>query len=912
MTQELAKTYNSADFEDRVYQTWLDSGLFNPDRLDLPESAPNYTIILPPPNITDKLHVGHAAMLAIQDLFIRYKRQQGFRTLWLPGTDHAAIATQTVVEKKILKEEGKTRQTLGRPEFLKRVNLFVKETQATILEQTKKMGSSLDWSRLAFTLDEPRKAAVSEMFIRMYQDGLIYRGERVINWCPRCQSTLADDEVEHEEQAAKLYTFKYDANFPIEISTTRPETKLGDTAVAVNPKDVRYKKYIGQEFVVDFCGTTLKLRIIADRNVEMEFGTGALGVTPAHSFVDWQMAQANDLPLVKVVNEDAKIRAGFGEFSGMTTLAAREAIVAELEKRGLMISTEDMQNNLSVCYRCGTAIEPLPSKQWFVAVDKPLARLQNKSLKTLALEAATQHKIEFLPERFVKKYEDWMSNLKDWCISRQIWFGHEIPVWYKKNEKPASPAGRLKIKNEKLGSSSDDEVEEIYVGKAAPEGEGWIHDTDTLDTWFSSGMWTFSTMSESDLKKFQPTQMMETGYELITLWISRMVMMSYYALGEIPFAKVYLHGMVLDKQGKKMSKSKGNGIDPSDMIKLYGADATRLSLLIGNTPGNDTRFSEDKVAMARNFVNKLWNMARFILDQTAEVKDPASAKATVGEVDENNLTMSDAWILSRWQTVKNTVTTLLDEYEFGAAGELLKDFTINEVADWYLEATKFQKNAGTPAVLKKLLQELLIVWQSFMPFITQVLWQALGETKLLLVEPWPEKVKSSKFKVKSQKHGDDFEVIKEIVVAIRQIRSENKIAPAIKLEAVIYAGDKVELLESQKVLLMSLRTNLKSIEIKKSGAKIDNSIFAAAAGCEIYLLLPSSLEASASQVLIQEKETARLRKEKINLEKIIAQLAAKLDNEEFINNAPEKIVAIEKEKLMKWQEELNKINQRLK
>ena len=468
MAIELDKVYQSDKYEDEIYQSWEQGGFFNPDKQSLSDSAESYTIILPPPNITDKLHLGHAAMLAIEDLFIRFHRMNGYRTLWLPGTDHAAIATQTAVEKKLKKEQGVSRHELGRDAFLTEVNSFVAVTQSTIIGQMKKMGASLDWSRLAFTLDDDRQAAVREMFCQMYEAGLMYRGERVVNWCPRCASTLADDEVEHKEQKAMLYTFYYSKDCPIAISTTRPETKLGDVAIAVNPSDERYKQYVNKDFVVDFCGVELKLKVIADRNVEAEFGTGALGVTPAHSMVDWQMAEAHGLAVIKVINESAQIHQGFGDHSGLSTLEAREKIVSQLTAAGLMIKAEEIDNKLSVCYRCDTAIEPLPSKQWFVAVDKATERLAGKSLKQAAAEVARLGEIKFMPERFTKRYLDWMDNLRDWCVSRQIWFGHRLPVWYK--------------------------GEEVFVGRTAPAGEGWLQDSDTLDTWFSSGMWTFSTL----------------------------------------------------------------------------------------------------------------------------------------------------------------------------------------------------------------------------------------------------------------------------------------------------------------------------------------------------------------------------------------------------------------------------------
>ncbi|NLC30561.1 MAG: class I tRNA ligase family protein, partial [Candidatus Moranbacteria bacterium] len=476
---ELPKIYSPRETEDKIYQIWEKSGFFNPDNLNLPEDAKTYTIVLPPPNITAKLHLGHSAMLAIEDLLIRFHRMRGYRALWVPGTDHAAIATQNVVEKKIYNETGLTRHDLGKEKFLEKVWEFLKETQSTILYQTRKMGSSLDWSREAFTLDEDRKKAVMRMFVDMYKAGIIYRGERIVNWCPRCQSTLADDEVEHFEQTGKLYTFRYWKDFPISISTTRPETKLGDTAVAVNPRDERYRELIGQEFEGLFCGIKLKIKIIADHEVDMQFGTGALGVTPAHSMVDWKMAEKNNLAIVKVIDEEGRINSQFKKYSGMSASEARELIVSDLRENNLLEKEEEIKNNLSVCYRCDSAIEPLPSKQWFVAVDKPVEKLQNKSLKQKSIELAAEKQIKFIPFRFTKRYLDWMENLHDWCISRQIWFGHDIPAYYC-------------------------ECGEIIISETKPETCPKCHsakitqDEDSLDTWFSSGMWTFSTLGWPD------------------------------------------------------------------------------------------------------------------------------------------------------------------------------------------------------------------------------------------------------------------------------------------------------------------------------------------------------------------------------------------------------------------------------
>jgi len=897
MKKDLPKAYTPEAYEDKIYEKWEKSGYFNPDicvkKKVCAKDAKPFTIILPPPNITDKLHLGHGFTLAIEDLLIRYHRMKGDRTLWLPGTDHAAIATQNVVERNILEDEGKTRHDLGKKKFLKKVWDFVKVTQATILKQTRKMGASLDWSRQAFTLDEPRKKAVRKMFVEMYKEGIIYRGERIVNWCPRCHSTLADDEVNYKEQKAKLYTFKYSQDFPFAIATTRPETKLGDTAVAVNPKDKRYKKYIGKIFAINFVSVPLKLKIIADRNVDMKFGTGAVGVTPAHSMIDWQMAEVNKLPIVKVINEDGKIRGSFGNYSLKNVVVAREMIVKELKKQKLLEKEEEMDNNLSVCYRCGTPIEPLPSKQWFVSVDKKLKRLGNKSLKEKAIEVAKTGKIEFIPERFTKKYLDWMENLHDWCISRQIWFGHEIPVWYKKQESNHRQGGTGKTRKQENSS------EEIYVGVEPPKGEGWIQDEDTLDTWFSSGMWTFSTLGwpdnfkngkkSGDLAKYHPTQVLDTGYEILTLWVSRMIMMSLFALEEIPFEKVYLHGMVLDEQGKKMSKSRGNGIDPIDVIKKYGTDAVRLSLLIGNTPGNDTRVFEEKIAGYRNFTNKLWNIARYII---SDFRFPISDF----DINPASLTVADTWIIRGIMNLIYNVNSDLDNFNFSAAGEKLRDFSWGDFADWYLEISKFEKTSEKDKILVKVLQDLSKLWHPFMPFVTEAIWQEMGNSKFLMVEPWPDH-KYYEGLIRKSNTPLNFKLIKDIIASIRNARAENKVEPGRKVNAIIYAGHLKDLVESQVDLIKRLRTGIGELEIKEKGLKIEREIYITVGGVEIYLI----------GAIDRDKEKERIKKEVVNLEKMIATAENKLKNKEFIAKAPKEIVKKEEEKLKSWQEALKKL-----
>jgi len=880
MKSELNKTYNPSENEDKIYKKWEDSGFFNPDNLNLSAEAPSYTIVLPPPNITDKLHMGHAAMLAIEDLLIRYHRLRGFRTLWLPGTDHAAIATQNVVEKRLLKEKGQTRQDLGREKFLEEVWKFLKVTQSEILNQTRKMGASLDWSRLAFTLDETRQKAVKRMFKDMYDEGAIYRGERIVNWCPRCHSTLADDEVDYREEKAKLYWLKYG---PFVLATTRPETKLGDSAVAVHPDDKRYKKLVGQELEIMGVLGKFTVKVVADESVDMSFGSGAVKVTPAHSFTDNEIAARHNLVGKKIIDEDGKMMANCGRYAGLSTASAREAIVRDLDEMGLIDHIDDTYvHNAAVCYRCGTIIEPLPSRQWFIAVDKKLERLGDKSLKERALAAAEENGIEFLPERFHKRYTDWMTKLHDWCISRQIWFRHQIPVWYR--------------------------GEEMYVGEEVPTEDGWVQDPDTLDTWFSSGMWTFSTLGwpdtfvdgkkTGDLAKFHPTQILETGYEILTLWVSRMIMMSIFALNEIPFQRVYLHGMILDKDGKKMSKSKGNGVNPLDVIEKFGADATRLSILMGSTPGGDARFNEEKVETKRNFINKLWNISRFIL-QLAEEKNLINKEAADDVVESIPVIKTDAdrWIMSEMTDLMARTVNHLDKLEFSLAADDLYDFTWNKLADWYLEIAKIEKDKEE--ILLYLLRKLLILWHPFIPYVTEVIWDSFNES-LLIVEKWPEI--SSADKAKQDPAGiksatEKIKLLQELVVAIRNARSVNKIAPNKKLPALIYGHGLTASLLGQEELIKNLRTGLSEVEIKESGEAPAQAVVIPVAEIELYL----------SGAIDNNQEQVRLEKEKVNLEKLIANQTAKLANKDFVDRAPAVIVTAEKEKLSIYTTELAKI-----
>ncbi len=863
---EIPKTYEPQKYEDKIYALWEKSGKFNPDNLKLPKNAKSYTIILPPPNITDKLHLGHASIIAIEDLLIRFHRMKGYRALYLPGTDHASIATQNVVEKKLLKEKGLTRHDLGREKFLEEVWKFLRVTQATILKQARKMGGSFDWSREAFTLDEQRKKAVTKMFLDMYAEGLVYRGKRIVNWCPRCKSTLADDEVEYKEETGKLYWIKYG---PFVLATSRPETKLGDTAVAIYPGDKRYAKMVGKKFLIPGVLGEFEITVVADKEVDPKFGSGAIKVTPAHDFTDYAISQRHNIAMKQIINEDGKMMANCGKYAGLTTTEARKAIVADMEKMGLIDHIEEgYKHNLATCYRCGTTIEPIPSEQWFLAVDKKLKRFGGKSLKEKALEVAKNGKIKFHPFRFTKRYTDWMSNLHDWCISRQIWFGHEFPVWYK----------------------GEGDKKEIFVGEKAPKGKGWVKDPDTFDTWFSSGMWSFSTLGwpacakasagkpgkivkTGDLAKFHPTQVLETGYEILTLWVSRMIMMSLFAINEIPFENVYLHGMVLDQFGKKMSKSKGNGINPVDMIEKFGTDAARLSLLIGSTPGNDMRLSEEKIASYRNFVTKLWNIYRYCVHADNRF-------ALVEKVAKKDLkSLSDRWIVSRLNKTIEEITKNFDEYKFSLAGEALEKFIWNDFADWYLEINKIEKKSK---VLGYVLDKILKLSHPFAPFVTEKIWQDMCEGRcILMVEKWPVADK----KLIDKKSQVDFASLQQVVTKIRNIRTVYHIDPGKTIQVFAKKAENREVLEKLariKIELVS-KIDAKGIVVAEKNTKLTLAL---------------------TDLVDMEKEKARLEKEITNLESLIVKTETLLKNKNFVKSAPKEIIMINKSKLKEYSEKL--------
>ncbi|MBP9760414.1 MAG: valine--tRNA ligase [Candidatus Pacebacteria bacterium] len=732
MHEKFLSPYDPQACEDRIYAMWEDSGYFNPDvcvkRGVTQVDATPFTVTLPPPNVTGMLHIGHTYEDSLQDALVRVARMQGKRTLWLPGTDSAAIATQSRVEKNLQKEEKKTRHDLGREELVKRVNAFALEHEHVITGQIRKVGSSLDWSRYAYTLDDKRYHAVMTAFKHMYDAGLIYRGHRIVNWDPKGQTTISDDEIVYEERVASLYTFRYGSNFPIVISTTRPETKVGDTAVAVHPDDERYKKYVGKEYDAVFCDVPIHIKVIADEHVDPKFGTGALGVTPAHSMVDWEIGEKHKLEVKPVISEYAKMTVE-GRLKDKKVLEARELVVAWLKEEGLLEKEEQVPQNISTAERTGAIIEPLPKLQWFIAVDKPftiehseIAGIKSGATVTLKeiMRTAVEHGSVSMPqESFRKRYSHWIDNLHDWCISRQIWFGHRIPVWYKKN--------------------SDGTITDTYCDVTAPSGDGWVQEEDVLDTWFSSALWTFSTLGwpdkTIDLATFHPTTFMSPAYEILNLWVSRMILMSGFHLGQVPFKTVLIHGLVRDKQGRKFSKSLGNGIDPLDVIKKYGADALRMGLLIGTAIGNDVSFDENKIKGYKNFANKLWNITRFVLTAT----DDAGIKQTTLHAD-------DATLLAELHTLANEITDDMSNFRLYLAGEKIYHYIWHRFADEILEESKpilqsddMARKESRARTLYDMLVLQLTLLHPFMPFVTEEIWQALPDkdSDMLMIAKWP-------------------------------------------------------------------------------------------------------------------------------------------------------------------------------
>lgn len=873
MDTEIPKAYDPKAWEDDLYRKWEESGFFNPDtciKKGVTETTkPTFSIVLPPPNVTGVLHAGHAAMLAIEDAVVRYHRMKGDRTLWLPGTDHAAIATQSKVEKILMNEEGKSRHDLGREEFLARVEAFAQDSHDTIVNQTKKMGSSLDWSREAYTLDDKRSLAVRTAFKKMYDDGLIYRGYRPVNWSVKGQSTCSDDELVYVDRTAKLYTFRYSKDFPISIATTRPETKLGDTAVAVHPDDERYGNFVGKTFEVDSFagGSRLSIKIIADEMVDPSFGTGAVGITPAHSHTDYDFFLRHKDEVFfspwgePAIGIDGKMTIAAGNaYVGLSVSDAREKVIASLREAGLLENEEEISQNVGTSDRYEDVIEVLPMKQWFIDVNKKFVRDEDRdkrevSLKQLMQESVSSGRVTILPDRFAKTYFHWIDNLRDWCISRQIWFGHRIPVWYRKQSTE----------------------EEVYCGINPPDGEGWEQDPDTLDTWFSSGLWTFSMLgwpdkTAEDFKNYHPTNLLETGYDILFFWVARMILMTEYLIGTHPFDTVYLHGLVRDSEGHKMSKSLGNTIDPLTVSEEHGADALRMALVSGSTPGNDTKLSDEKIIAMRNFTNKLWNLARYVGTMSTVTDERQEAKSD-----------ADRDLLQKLERVVADVTRNLDRYELSLATEALREFTWGHFADWYVEIHKIEKN---DAMLRHAFDTILKLWHPFMPFVTEAIHQTLhlDESELLMIAKWPV-FESTHATIADENR---FELVKNLIVKIRAVRSAYRIDPAQKMIVSAFGGSEHTIRDNEEVFKRLARiAEVRTIDASTDAPK--NSIPVQAGLLQAYLHLEGAVDI--------ETEKSRLGKEIADTERYMKSIEAKLANPAFADRAPKNIVDAERAKL---------------
>jgi valyl-tRNA synthetase len=764
MAKIIEKAYQPEKFEDEIYKNWEKSGYFRPEiniktrnsKLETRNLKKPFVIAMPPANVTGKLHIGHALVLTLEDIMARYHRLLGEPTLWLPGTDHAGIATQAVVEKE-LRKKGTSKNELGREKFVEKVWEWKEEYGSIILNQTRKMGSSCDWSRERFTLDEGLSESVKEAFITLYKRDLIYRKDRVVNWCPKCHTAIADDEVEYKEEKGKFYWIKYG---PFILATSRPETKLGDTAVAVHPSDKRYKDMVGKNYKIPGVLGEFEVKVVADLAVDPKFGTGAVKVTPAHSMIDYEIAQRHDIPLKQVIDENGRMMANTGKYAGLTTSQAREAIVEDMKKMGLIDHIdEDYIHNIAICYRCGGKIEPIPSLQWFVKM-KPLAEKARKAVES--------GEIKIIPKRFEKVYFHWLDNIRDWCISRQLWWGHQIPVWYKKNvilngseesrsNAPLDPSALPQDDKIKMPQDDKNDKSNICVGVKPPRDiENWTQDEDVLDTWFSSALWPFSTLGwpneTPDFKYFYPTTVMETAYDILFFWVARMIMMGMELTGKVPFETVYLHGLVRDEKNRKMSKSLGNALDPLELIPKYGTDALRMALVVGATAGQDSAVGEAKIKGYRNFSNKIWNASRFVM---LRVSEGDLQEGTIGEarmsdlnIDEKLLTEADKKVLRLHTETKKSIKNKLDRFQFSGAGEELYEYFWHQFCDIYIEAAKIQLNNektkdNSKKILIKILSETLIMLHPFVPFVTEAIWQELRQIYSVLddsimISKWPE------------------------------------------------------------------------------------------------------------------------------------------------------------------------------
>ena len=876
MKKELEKTYNPADIEDRLYAKWVNKKYFH---AEVNANKKPYTIVIPPPNITGQLHMGHALDNTLQDIIIRSKRMQGYETLWMPGTDHASIATEAKIVEA-MKEEGLTKDDIGREKFLERAWAWKDKFGGRIVSQLKKMGSSCDWDRERFTMDEGCNKAVKEVFVNLYNKGLIYRGERIINWCPHCLTSISDAEVEYEDQKGHFWHLRYafaDGSGYINLATTRPETLLGDTAVAVNPNDERYKDLVGKKLILPLVHREIPL--IADDYVDMEFGTGVVKITPAHDPNDFEVGLRHDLPIINVMTDDAKIVDEYEKYAGMDRYEARKAIVEDLEKEGALVKIEDHDHNVGTCYRCGTTVEPRVSKQWFVKM-KPLAGP--------AIDAVKEGKTKFVPEHFNKTYFHWLENIRDWCISRQLWWGHQIPAFY------CDDCGELVVTKENSA--------------VCPKcGKPMRQDPDTLDTWFSSALWPFSTLGWPDkteeMDYFYPTNTLVTGYDIIPFWVMRMMFSGLEHTGQVPFDTVLIHGLVRDSQGRKMSKSLGNGIDPLEVIDKYGADALRLTLVTGNAPGNDMRFYWERVEASRNFANKVWNASRFIMMnlEGSEIKEPS--------LDE--LKPADKWILSKVNTLAKDVTENMDKYEMGIAVQKVYDFIWDEFCDWYIEITKTRtyNKENDPAsanaafwTLKTVLTEALKLLHPFMPFITEEIFCTLHpEEDTIMLAKWPEYRADWNFPAEEEM----LEHCKDLVKGVRNVRTEMDVPPSRKAKIFIVAEDAA--LRDSFELTKEAYANLAGasevmVQQDKTGIGED-AVSVVIPGATLYLPLEDLVDF--------EKEKERLLKEQARLEKELARSKGMLSNEKFLSKAPEAKVQEEKDKLAGYEQMMEQVKERL-
>ena len=865
--ENLDKSYQPSEIEGRLYKKWEENGYF---KADSSSKKKPYTIVIPPPNVTGQLHMGHALDETLQDILIRYKRLSGYEALWVPGTDHAGIATQIKVEAVLRKEPGLTRHDLGREQFLDLVWDWKQKYGSTIINQLKKLGSSCDWSRERFTMDEGCSKAVKEVFVNLYDKGLIYRGDRIINWCPHCTTALSDAEVEYEEQEGNFWHIRYpfaDGSGEVIIATTRPETLLGDTAVAVHPDDERYKGLVGKMLVLPLTGREIPL--IADEYVEKDFGTGAVKITPAHDPNDFEVGQRHDLPIIKILDDEAKINDKGGVYAGLDRYEARKQIVKDLEEQGYLVKIESHSHNVGTCYRCGTTVEPITSRQWFVKM-KPLAEP--------AVEVVKNGTVKFVPDRFSKTYLGWMENVRDWCISRQLWWGHRIPAYY------CDHCGKMVVSKTDVTVCPD-------CGK-----EMW-QDNDVLDTWFSSALWPFSTLGwpdkeSEDLKKFYPTSTLVTGYDIIFFWVARMVFSGLEHTGKAPFEHVFIHGIVRDSQGRKMSKSLGNGVDPLLVIEKYGADALRFTLATGNSPGNDMRYYDERVQASSNFANKIWNASRFVL-MNLDVDD-----ITLPEASE--LCLEDKWILNKYNKLISEVTNNLDKFELGVAVAKLYDFIWDDFCDWYIELVKprlYEENNPTNKTAQKVLcyvlSNTLVLLHPFMPFITEEIWQHLPHVgKTIMRTAWPKFDEKLVFETDSK----NMTMIMEAIKAIRNTRSSMNVPPSKKAKLYIKTDEK-EIFALGENFYKKL-ASASEIEFVDSEVS-ENTVSVVSDGAVMYLPVGDLVDI--------EKERERLNKEKQTLEAEVKRVQGKLNNPGFTAKAPAHLVEEERQKGIKYQEMLDKV-----